>query len=176
VSRDANIRSAGVGDRVAVLGVVREAFATGGRDGQEEVDIVESVWSLGAAGRDLELVATIDETVVGYVLGSWGHLGHRRVIGVAPLGVTPAFQRIGVGSALMGALTARADAGGLPLLVLLGNPGYYQRFGFVAAGPLGIVYPPVGPASPHFQVRRRDLSTPAPEGEYTYAWERGRGR
>ena len=37
---------------------------------------------------------------------------------------------------------------------LLGNPEYYGRFGFEASGPFGIVYEPVGEASPYFQVRR----------------------
>ena len=41
-----------------------------------------------------------------------------------------------------------------PLLVLLGDPAYYGRFGFEPAGPLGLSYLPVGADNPHFQARR----------------------
>jgi predicted N-acetyltransferase YhbS len=176
VSHEPKVRSAGLDDRPAVLRVVQEAFATDDRDGREELDIVEAVWTLEAACSDLELVATIDRMVAGYVLGSWGHLQGRPVIGVAPLAVTPAFQRLGVGSALMKDLVERADGSQLPLLVLLGNPGYYRRFGFESSAPLGIFYEPVGPENPHFQARRFRAYTPAFRGEYRYAWEIGHGK
>jgi len=66
-------------------------------------------------------------------------------------------------------LIARADRQGWPLLVLLGNPAYYGRFGFEPAGPLAIVYPPVdGPA---FQVRRLATYNRTWRGTFTYAWE-----
>ena len=37
---------------------------------------------------------------------------------------------------------------------ILGNPTFYGRLGFEPAGPAGIVYPPIGPDSPHFMIRR----------------------
>ena len=43
-----------------------------------------------------------------------------------------------------------------PLLVLLGDPAYYGRFGFEPAGPLGLGYAPAGADSPHFMARRLD--------------------
>ena len=74
----------------------------------------------------------------------------------------------------MSELIRRADAADLPLVVLLGDPAYYQRFGFEPAGPLHISYPPAGPDSPYFQVRRLSSyasHTPLFQGEYIYAWE-----
>ena len=44
----------------------------------------------------------------------------------------------GVGSALMRAVIAEAEARGEPLVVLQGHPGYYPRFGFEWSVPLGI--------------------------------------
>jgi putative acetyltransferase len=158
-------------DRTTILSVVRAAFATDGRDGREELDIVEAVWRLDAACDHLELVATIDGTIAGYVLGSWGDLDGRAVVGVAPLAVSPGSQRLGVGSALMAGLIDRADREQIPLLVLLGDPDYYRRFGFEASAPLGIRYAPVGPHSPHFQVRRLSAFNATFRGEYRYAWE-----
>jgi predicted N-acetyltransferase YhbS len=61
---------------------------------------------------------------------------------------------------------------GWPAVVLLGEPSYYRRFGFEPAGSAGIVYPPVGPDSPHFQVRRLS-GRRSPEGRFTYGWESG---
>lgn len=157
-------------DRPRILGMVWDAFATEGRDGHEEVEIVEAIWARGAGGENLDLVATLDDALAGHVLGSWGDLAGHQVIGIAPLSVSPPHQGIGVGRALMQEAIQRADSAGLPLMVLLGDPAYYGRFGFEPAGPLNIVYRPVGPDSPYFQVRR--LSAYASlQGEYIYAWE-----
>jgi predicted N-acetyltransferase YhbS len=81
-------------------------------------------------------------------------------------------QRQGIGTALMTELLARADAVGWPFVLLLGDPDYYGRFDFEPSGPLGIVYPPVGAHSQHFQIRRvRDLDASAWRGSFTYCWE-----
>ncbi|MEW6472178.1 MAG: N-acetyltransferase [Actinomycetota bacterium] len=155
------VRSSLAGDREAILAVVRDAFATGGRDGQEEVDIVEMTWSLGAGAAGLELVAVDGGQVVGHVLAAYGHLDGREVVGVAPVSVVTARQGEGIGTALMTELIRRADEAGLPLLVVLGEPAYYSRFGFEPSGPLGLSYPPAGANSPYFQVRRLTGYEPA---------------
>lgn len=164
-----SVRPATVADRPAILDVVRRAFAGGGRDGSEEVAIVEATWARGAA---LELVAVDDDgRLAGHVLAAEGDVDGRPVVGVAPLGVVPERQRSGVGSALMTALITWAEAARLPMLVLLGNPAYYGRFGFEPSGPLGITYPPVGEGDPHFQVRRLAAYDPSLRGRYTYRFE-----
>lgn len=60
----------------------------------------------------------------------------------------------------------------MPLLVLLGDPGYDTRFGFEPAGALGLMYAPAGNDSPHFQAR---LLLPGhdvrPRGTFSYCWE-----
>jgi predicted N-acetyltransferase YhbS len=86
------IRTATPRDRDAILAVVREAFAHGGRDGQEEVDIVVGTWRLGATLGGLELVAADGDLVIGHVLGARGDLGGREVAAVAPLAVAPSRQ------------------------------------------------------------------------------------
>ncbi len=100
--------------------------------------------------------------VVGHVVGTLGRVGAAPAVGIGPLGVRPEAQRRGVGTALVHAVVAAADALDLPLAVLLGDPAYYARFGFTAASTLGIGAP--DPAwGVHFQAR--------PLG--TYAGERG---
>src|ERR1700674_1108063 len=125
-----SIRVAAPDDRDAILKVVRDAFYRERRNGQEEVDIVVNTWRLQAALGGLELVAVEENSVVGYLLGARGDLGGREVVAVAPLAVSTSHQRRGAGSALMRELLDRAEASGYPLVVLLGNPAYYGRFGF----------------------------------------------
>ena len=167
---DLEIRTARPPDRDSILGVVQAAFSNGDGDGREELDIVEAVSKLGAVARGLELVATVDRVVIGYVLGSWGALGRRPVVGVAPLAVMPHFQGLGVGSALMLELIDRADASGLDMVLVLGDPAYYERFGFEPAGPMG-VHPLSGAESRYFQMRRLSAYTDDLRGSFAYSWE-----
>jgi predicted N-acetyltransferase YhbS len=125
--------------------------------------------------RACELVAVDDDEVVGHVLGAPGDLGGRAVLAVAPLAVAASHRGRGVGASLMTELLTRAEASGWPLVVLLGAPAYYARFGFEPAGPFGIVYPPVGADSPHFMVRRFVPADRGPRGEFRYCWEPRRG-
>ena len=57
---------------------------------------------------------------------------------LAPLAMTPALQRTGVGSALVSDVLDIAETRGDPLIMVLGDASYYQRFGFERARPLGI--------------------------------------
>jgi putative acetyltransferase len=166
-----SIRVAALGDRDAILKVVRDAFSREGRNGQEEVDIVVNTWRLQATLGELELVAVEGNSVVGYVLAAKGDLGGRRVVAVAPLAVSKSHQKRGAGSALMKELLDRAEATEYPLVVLLGDPAFYGRFGFEPSGPLGISYLPVGEGNPHFQVRRLTAYDPSYHGRFTYCWE-----
>jgi putative acetyltransferase len=116
----------------------------------------------------LSLVAVTDGEVVGHVIATRGWLeplGHP-VLGLGPLGVRPDHQRSGVGTVLVHALLAVAEAADERLVALLGSPDYYRRFGFVAAAELGISAP--DPAwGAHFQARH--LNGPLVVGAFRYA-------
>ncbi|WP_137176562.1 GNAT family N-acetyltransferase [Roseomonas sp. AR75] len=49
---------------------------------------------------------------------------------LGPLAVAPGLQRQGIGSALIRAGLARLRAQAVPLVLVLGDPAYYGRFGF----------------------------------------------
>jgi putative acetyltransferase len=168
-----SIRTAVTADHAAILTVVRDAFSDETRDASEELQIVADTWSGGAVPDGFELVAVDDESgaVLGHVLGAWGDLGGRPVLGIAPLAVAPASHGTGIGTALVTELLRRAEVEALPLVVLLGDPAYYGRFGFEPSGPLGITYRPVGADNPHFQVRRLSAYDANWRGSFTYGWE-----
>ena len=58
--------------------------------------------------------------------------GSRRWFGIGPVSVLPDCQGEGIGSALMQAAIAALREQGAAGCVLLGDPSWYLRFGFVA--------------------------------------------
>ncbi len=116
----------------------------------------------------LSLVATDGGAVVGHVIATRGRLEPLGVpaLGLGPLGVLPAAQGRGVGTVLVHALLAVAEAADERLVALLGSPDYYRPFGFERSTDLGIESP--DPAwGEHFQARQ--ISGPPLTGRFRYA-------
>ena len=87
------------------------------------------------AGNDvmIELVAEEAGSIVGHVVVSSLSLNPclgLRCGGVAPLSVLPSHQSTGIGSQLMETVIDKSRGSGLDAIFLLGDPWYYQRFGF----------------------------------------------
>src|SRR5262249_11193852 len=114
------------------------------------------------------LVAIDDHALVGHVTCTRAHVNGEPALGLGPLSVSPARQRHGVGSALMHAVLGAADALGEPAVVLLGDPAYYDRFGFRPSGDHGI-FAPKPEWEPYFQVRTLAGYRPELRGTFTYA-------
>lgn len=119
----------------ATLAVERAAF---GRDG--EAALVQRLREAGDATT--EWVAEVDGTMVGHVLYSPVRIEHGddgSALGLAPVGVPPPWQRRGIGRALIEAsLAALRRDGHHALVVVLGDPDYYSRFGFAPASRVGL--------------------------------------
>ncbi len=106
-----------------------------------EADLVDALRAAG--GVTLSLVAVIDARVVGHILfspvvvaapggGEWA------AVGLGPMAVAPEHQRAGIGSALIRrGLDELREAGHL-VVVVVGHPSYYPRFGFVRASAHGL--------------------------------------
>jgi predicted N-acetyltransferase YhbS len=60
---------------------------------------------------------------------------------LGPLGIAPDRQGVGIGRALMGTSLEQAARDGHRLVLLVGDLGYYGRFGFEPALPHGITMP-----------------------------------
>ena len=161
-------------DRTAVFALHTAAFGAPDQADVPEARLVDLLRAAGDTVPELSLVALAADApddgaaIVGHVTCSRAVLGDRASLGLGPLGVRPDVQRRGVGQALMHAVLGAAEALGAPAVVLLGDPAYYARFGFVAAEPLGIRAP--DPAwGPHFQVRRLSAWDPGLRGPFRYA-------
>ncbi len=92
----------------------------------------------------ISLVAEFGDDVVGHILFTSVAIGDTPAsaasMGLAPLAVHPDFQDHGVGRALVEAGLEACIAAGCEVVVTLGHPDYYERFGFQAAVEEGISY------------------------------------
>lgn len=129
------IREEQSGDVAAIRRVILEAF-----DGPAEADLVER---LRANGKfRLSLVAELDGQVVGHILFTVVAIEDvnpcPRALGLAPLAVSSDFQRKGIGSALMHSSLERCREMGHDAIVVVGDPEYYPKFGFLPASRYGL--------------------------------------
>jgi len=133
-----------------------------------EVSLFEALREGGDALPELSFTALTDGGVVGHVTASQATVATDPVVAVGPIGVFPDHQGTGIGSALMGALLAAADAADVPLIVLLGAPQYYSRFGFRPAKELGVI-PPKPEWGDAFQARPLTAYAQSVAGRFQYA-------
>jgi putative acetyltransferase len=156
-------------DDVEAISVVTDAaFRKPDGDDTVEARLVNELRRDQGWRPELSLVAVDNGEVVGHVVCTRAMLGGRAVLGLGPLSVRPDRQRQGVGKALMHAVLGAADALGEPVVVLLGDPRYYSRFGFRLAAEIGVT-PPVASWAPHFQARTLTMYEPDLRGAFTYA-------
>lgn len=90
----------------------------------------------------LSLVALKEGHVVGHILFSPVIIeseGRKiRGRGLAPMAVSPEYQRQGIGSELVRVGIGRLEKVACPFVIALGHPEYYPRFGFEVASRYGI--------------------------------------
>jgi putative acetyltransferase len=139
-------------------------------DGSLEASLVDELRADGDLLPPLCLVVERDGRVVGHVAMSRGRLDDQpaALAALGPIGVLPDVQDAGIGSALMHATIAAADALGERGIVLLGHPTYYPRFGFGPAVEHGIT-PPQDWGPEYFMLRRLGAWGEGLTGAFRYA-------
>ncbi|XID94837.1 GNAT family N-acetyltransferase [Paenibacillaceae bacterium WGS1546] len=125
-------------DHEAVYRLNVRAF--GNRD--DEAKLVEKIRSSEGFIPELSLVAERDGEIVGHLLLSKAVVteegGSRDVIVLAPIAVKPEEQRRGIGSRLISEGLDRCRILGYDLVLLVGHPEYYPKFGFKPARTYGL--------------------------------------
>lgn len=157
LARGVVLRSERPEDRAEILELTARAFSVSPVTGEAvegtpiEVGLLRELFECSEYVPELSIVAEMGGEIVGHAISTRGWVGELPALGLGPIGVLPQFQRRGVGSALMRETAARATALGEPGIALLGNPLYYQRFGYVPATCMG-VEPPEAMWGEHFQL------------------------
>jgi predicted N-acetyltransferase YhbS len=96
---------------------------------------------------DLSFAAFVGSLLVGSVRVSAVQAGSVPALVLGPLAVEPAFEKRGIGAALVQRTLDEARTAGHKLVILVGDEPYYSRFGFrrIPAGQLSLPGP-VDPA------------------------------
>lgn len=92
---------------------------------------------------EISLVAIERGEIVGHVLLSRAR-AELRALALGPLAVHPTHQRRGIGSALVSEALQQAAAAFWEIVFLLGDPKFYERFGFDLALASGFSSPYAG--------------------------------
>jgi putative acetyltransferase len=137
------IRDEQLSDHPAIASLHRTVFR-----GDGEATLVDALRVQGLVL--VSLVAVLDENVVGHIMLSALQLkiADREVVAaaLAPLAVSPCFQRKGYGSSLVKGGIEAVRAAGCEAIIVLGHPNYYRRFGFSADLTRNLIAPFRGPA------------------------------
>jgi putative acetyltransferase len=121
-------------DEDAVRRVEIEAF-----ERADEADLVEALRE--GAAEFVSFVAVDGDEIAGHVLFTEVELeadADVEGLGLAPLAVLPSHQSRGIGTALVEAALEHLAETGIDFVVVLGDPAYYERFGFVPAATYGL--------------------------------------
>ncbi|MDH4218068.1 MAG: N-acetyltransferase [Candidatus Aminicenantes bacterium] len=134
------IRSEKNQDIEAIHEVNRLAF------GQEDEGLlIQRIRSSSHFIPDLSLVAVKDGHLVGHILFSRIEIecqhGNKPVLSLAPMAVHPEFQNQGIGSKLVRDGLKRCKNLGHEIVIVIGHPAYYPRFGFAPAREKGLDAP-----------------------------------
>lgn len=140
VASDMNlvIRKEKESDYSNVEGLVREAFWNLYVPGCNEHFVLHNLRKSTDFVPELDYVAEKEGQIVGQIAYSRAVIrliegGEEEVISFGPVSVLPAFQKQGIGSALILHTVRLAKDMGFPAILIYGDPRYYGRFGFRCA-------------------------------------------
>lgn len=129
-------------DHDKILRVTIEAFADSEFGHNGEAELIDAL--RGNADRYLSLVACSGDNVIGHILFTPVVIrtppNEILGMGLGPMSVAPSFQNSCIGSSLVTEGLQRLFEQGCRIVVVLGHPEYYSRFGFLRASQFGITH------------------------------------
>lgn len=158
-----SIRPEATGDTRTIYELTKAAFRDMPFSDGDEQELVDRLRADG--DLTLSLVAEEADRIVGHIAFSPVTISDGTVgwFGLGPVSVWPELHSQGIGSILVRRGIAELRERGAQGIVLLGDPAYYSRFGFVADPRLS--YP--GPPPEYFQSLL--LEGDMPHGVVTYS-------
>jgi len=130
-----DIRSERTEDHEAIYRVNQLAF--GRLNEAALVDVLREM-----AHASISLVAETDERIVGHIFFSpvsiESEAGDFEAMGLAPMAVLPEYQNQGIGTRLVREGLKECQVLGHDIVVVLGHPRFYPRFGFAPAASKGL--------------------------------------
>jgi putative acetyltransferase len=132
------IRKEKENDYRTVEEIVREAFWNLHVPGCNEHFILHNLRNSSDFIPELDFVAEKEGQIVGQIVYSRGIIKYiqsaeKEVISFGPISVLPAFQKQGIGTALITHTINLAQEMDFPAICIYGDPRYYSRFGFRCA-------------------------------------------
>lgn len=106
--------------------------------GEAEARLVAALRPTHAWLPEFSVVVAEDARLVAFALLSRVMIGGEAGLALGPVAVAPDRQRQGLGTAVVRDVLRRATESRERLVLVLGDPAYYRRFGFVPAAPYGI--------------------------------------
>jgi len=130
-------------------------------DGDEQ-DVIDRLRSAGAL--TLSFVAELEEQIVGHIAFSPARISDASNpwFALGPVSVSPAYQRLGIGSTMIERGIVELQSIGALGCILTGNPLYYRRFGFEVSPQLA----PDNEPAEYFMLRL--LSSVKPKGKFMF--------
>jgi len=127
-------------DIPAIFEVSFQAFAH-----YDEANLVNTLRDSNIFNPELSLVAVCGDRIIGHIMFPpitiESPLASAPAVALAPLVVHPDYQCLGVGSALIEEGLNACRSLGHRIVIVVGHPGYYPRYGFSSARSHGILAP-----------------------------------
>lgn len=134
------VRPENAKDHAAIYRVNTLAFGQ-----EDEAKLVDKLRRSADFIPELSLVAVEEEEVVGHILFSPVTIeaqgGAVSALSLAPMAVRPEFQRRGIGSEMVRWGLEECRRLGHGIVIVVGHPTYYPRFGFTSARAKGLEAP-----------------------------------
>lgn len=166
------IRQETFDDYKEVYELITEAFATAEHADGTEQDLVAALRKGNAFLPELSLVAELDKKIVGHILFTKAKVNDTTVLVLAPLSISPQYQKQGIGTALIMEGHKIARKLGYAYSLVLGSAAYYPRVGYLPAPQIGIEVPEGIPAENFMAMKLLENADPIC-GTVAYAKEFG---
>jgi putative acetyltransferase len=128
-AKELYVRGERASDHVDILEINRLAF---GRE--DEGKLIDDVRKTKNFEFGFSLVAVKEDKILGHALFSKAFVVHKgrrfKCLALGPIAVLPEHQRKGIGKALIAEGFERAKEVGFGAVVVLGDPAYFEQFGF----------------------------------------------